>query len=213
MAQYQILVGKLLGPSGTGPKQTLEVKTAVTTSPRSRRTAAHRRLHSVWHSAARPCAQCVRTGAATCAQCARRRLAPTNFTRKLALQLLAVVVLLIRSTTGITTPSSVCTRKRDEFITDEISSSRWLEQVQPRRQRTAAGGVDERRPNRTFILPHPMLNKFSSVSVRESLNQYLCDPQWFRDTASRGPTTCVTPKTHFRTNPSDHAKAPSNIAP
>ncbi|KZV23766.1 hypothetical protein F511_30776 [Dorcoceras hygrometricum] len=37
-------------------------------------------------------------------------MAPTNFTRKLALQRLAVVVLLIRSTTGITTPSLVCTR-------------------------------------------------------------------------------------------------------
>ncbi|KZV54061.1 serine/threonine-protein kinase rio2 [Dorcoceras hygrometricum] len=69
-----------------------------------------------------------------------RRLAPTDFTRKLALQRLAVVVLPIRSTTGIMTPSSVCTKKHDKFITDGISSSRWSEQVQPRRQRTAAGG-------------------------------------------------------------------------
>ncbi|KZV42499.1 hypothetical protein F511_20952 [Dorcoceras hygrometricum] len=68
-----------------------------------------------------------------------RRLAPTNFTRKLALQRLTVVVLLIRSTTGITTPSSVCTRKRDESFTDVISLSRWSEQVQPR-QATANGG-------------------------------------------------------------------------
>ncbi|KZV18754.1 hypothetical protein F511_13027 [Dorcoceras hygrometricum] len=37
---------------------------------------------------------------------ASRRLAPTNFTRKLALQRLAVVVLRIRSTTRITTPST-----------------------------------------------------------------------------------------------------------
>ncbi|KZV40615.1 hypothetical protein F511_27853 [Dorcoceras hygrometricum] len=51
---------------------------------------------------------------------ASRRLAPTNFTRKLALQRLAIVVLRIRSTTEITIPSSVCTRKRDEFITDGI---------------------------------------------------------------------------------------------
>ncbi|KZV26675.1 hypothetical protein F511_33097 [Dorcoceras hygrometricum] len=43
--------------------------------------------------------------------------------------------------------------------------------------------------------------------------QYLCDPQWFRNTASRGPTTIVTPKSQFRTCPSDHGKAPSNIAP
>ncbi|KZV28730.1 hypothetical protein F511_31044 [Dorcoceras hygrometricum] len=45
-----------------------------------------------------------------------------------------------------------------------------------------------------------------------SASQYLCDPQWFRDTASRGSTTIVTPKSQFRTYPSDHGKAPSNIA-
>ncbi|KZV38566.1 hypothetical protein F511_35291 [Dorcoceras hygrometricum] len=28
-----------------------------------------------------------------------------------------------------------------------------------------------------------------------------------------GPTTIVTPKSQFRTCPSDHGKAPSNIAP
>ncbi|KZV16192.1 hypothetical protein F511_39860 [Dorcoceras hygrometricum] len=33
-----------------------------------------------------------------------------------------------------------------------------------------------------------------------------------RDTASRGPTTIVTPKSQFRTDPSDHGKVPSNIA-
>ncbi|KZV42293.1 DNA topoisomerase 3-alpha [Dorcoceras hygrometricum] len=33
-----------------------------------------------------------------------------------------------------------------------------------------------------------------------------------RDTASRGPTTIVTPKSQFRTDPSDYGKAPSNIA-
>ncbi|KZV24064.1 hypothetical protein F511_24371 [Dorcoceras hygrometricum] len=48
--------------------------------------------------------------------------------------------------------------------------------------------------------------------MRGSRNQYLYDPQWFKDTASRGPTTCVTPKPHFRTSPSDHGKASSNIA-
>ncbi|KZV20481.1 hypothetical protein F511_39139 [Dorcoceras hygrometricum] len=79
-------------------------------------------------------------------QCARR-LAPNNFTRKLALQRLAVVVLLIRSTTGITTPSSVCTRKHDESFTDGISSSRWSEQVQPR-QAVAHGGGGARRAAR-----------------------------------------------------------------
>ncbi|KZV27762.1 hypothetical protein F511_32987 [Dorcoceras hygrometricum] len=32
----------------------------------------------------------------------------------------------------------------------------------------------------------------------------LCDPQWFRDTASRGPTTIVASESQFRTCPSDH---------
>ncbi|KZV28065.1 hypothetical protein F511_02151 [Dorcoceras hygrometricum] len=50
-----------------------------------------------------------------------------------------------------------------------------------------------------------MLNKLSSVSVRESRIQYLCDPQWFRDTASSGPTTIVAPESQFRTCQSDHA--------
>ncbi|KZV58422.1 hypothetical protein F511_26601 [Dorcoceras hygrometricum] len=49
-----------------------------------------------------------------------------------------------------------------------------------------------------------MLNTLSSVSVRESRIQYLCDPQWFRDTASHGPTTIVAPESQFRTCPSDH---------
>ncbi|KZV29311.1 hypothetical protein F511_08318 [Dorcoceras hygrometricum] len=40
--------------------------------------------------------------------------------------------------------------------------------------------------------------------MRESRIQYLCDPQWFRDTASRGPTTIVPPESQFRTCPSDH---------
>ncbi|KZV44706.1 putative serine/threonine-protein kinase RLCKVII-like [Dorcoceras hygrometricum] len=49
-----------------------------------------------------------------------------------------------------------------------------------------------------------MLNTLSRVSVRESRIQYLCDPQWFRETASRGPTTIVAPESQFRTCPSDH---------
>ncbi|KZV14453.1 hypothetical protein F511_42581 [Dorcoceras hygrometricum] len=51
--------------------------------------------------------------------------------------------------------------------------------------------------SRTSILPPPILNKLSLISVRELRNQYLCDPQWFRDTASRGLTTFATPKPHF----------------
>ncbi|KZV31160.1 hypothetical protein F511_20958 [Dorcoceras hygrometricum] len=38
--------------------------------------------------------------------------------------------------------------------------------------------------SRTLQNPLLMLNTLSSVSVRESLIQYLCDPQWFRDTAT-----------------------------
>ncbi|KZV34091.1 hypothetical protein F511_05773 [Dorcoceras hygrometricum] len=52
--------------------------------------------------------------------------------------------------------------------------------------------------------PPPMLNTLSSVSVPESRIQYLCDPQWFMDTAIRGPTTIVAPESQFRTCPSDH---------
>ncbi|KZV55830.1 hypothetical protein F511_06679 [Dorcoceras hygrometricum] len=40
--------------------------------------------------------------------------------------------------------------------------------------------------------------------MRESRIRYLCDPQWFRDTASRGPTTIVAPESQFRTCPTDH---------
>ncbi|KZV57727.1 hypothetical protein F511_20557 [Dorcoceras hygrometricum] len=52
-----------------------------------------------------------------------------------------------------------------------------------------------------------VLNTLSSVSVWESRIQYLCDPQWFRDIASRGPTTIVAPESQFRTCPSDHGKS------
>ncbi|KZV24073.1 hypothetical protein F511_26939 [Dorcoceras hygrometricum] len=57
---------------------------------------------------------------------------------------------------------------------------------------------------RTPQNPLPMLNTLSSVSVRESRIQYLCDPQWFRDTTSLGPTTIAAPESQFRTCPSDH---------
>ncbi|KZV30696.1 hypothetical protein F511_19489 [Dorcoceras hygrometricum] len=60
------------------------------------------------------------------------------------------------------------------------------------------------RRSRTPQNPLLFLNTLSSVSMRESQIQYLCDPQWFRDTASRGPTTIVAPESQFRTCPSDH---------
>ncbi|KZV23477.1 hypothetical protein F511_16833 [Dorcoceras hygrometricum] len=58
--------------------------------------------------------------------------------------------------------------------------------------------------SRTPQNPPQVLNTLSSVSMRESRIQYLCDPQWFRDTASRGPTTIVAPESQFRICPSDH---------
>ncbi|KZV38196.1 hypothetical protein F511_14393 [Dorcoceras hygrometricum] len=61
--------------------------------------------------------------------------------------------------------------------------------------------------SRTPKNPLRMLNTLSSVSVQESQIQYLCDPQWFRDTASRGPTTIVAPESQFRTCPTDHGKS------
>ncbi|KZV27840.1 very-long-chain 3-oxoacyl-CoA reductase 1-like [Dorcoceras hygrometricum] len=61
-------------------------------------------------------------------------------------------------------------------------------------------------------LPPTILNTLSTISVRELGNQYLCNPQWFRDTTSHEITIFVTPKTHFRTYPSNHGKSSSNIA-
>ncbi|KZV43975.1 acyl-CoA dehydrogenase-related protein [Dorcoceras hygrometricum] len=58
--------------------------------------------------------------------------------------------------------------------------------------------------SRTPQNPPQVLNTLSLVSVQESRIQYLCDPLWFRDTASRGPTTIVAPESQFRTCPSDH---------
>ncbi|KZV17589.1 hypothetical protein F511_22333 [Dorcoceras hygrometricum] len=118
------------------------------------------------------------------------RLAPTNFTRKPALQTVGGGRSSIRSTTGIKIPPSICTRRSDGF---------WL-------GRKLLIVVIETSPitKSYFQNPPPMLNTLSSVSVRESRIQYLYDPQWFRDTASRGPTTIVVPESQFRTCPSDH---------
>ncbi|KZV30916.1 hypothetical protein F511_31347 [Dorcoceras hygrometricum] len=101
---------------------------------------------------------------------------------------------LIRSMTGNTSPSSACTRRPDEFGTDGNSSKRRSEQVRSRRRRhggawRSGGGrvVEEGRGRRKV---------------------------WrLGDTASRGPTTIVTPKSQSRTCPTEHGKAPSNIAP
>ncbi|KZV53076.1 hypothetical protein F511_07931 [Dorcoceras hygrometricum] len=73
-----------------------------------------------------------------------------------------------------------------------------------RGRRRRGGGGRRRLLKSHFQNPPQVLNTLSSVSVRESRIQYLFDPQWFRDTASRGPTTIVAPESQFRTCPSDH---------
>ncbi|KZV41567.1 histone-lysine N-methyltransferase EZA1-like [Dorcoceras hygrometricum] len=127
MAQYQILARNPFGPPETGPKQTLEVKNSVATPPRDRCTAAHSRLHSVRHRAARcAChsAQLVRTVAATYA-CHSAQLVPGSgqIHRETGTSRLAAVDLLIRSKTGNRTPSSVCTRRAENFDTNGISTT------------------------------------------------------------------------------------------
>ncbi|KZV31304.1 hypothetical protein F511_16290 [Dorcoceras hygrometricum] len=74
------------------------------------------------------------------------------------------------------------------------------------RNKFRRGAATQRRKSgsRTSKNPLPMLNTLISVSVHESRIPYLCDPQWFRDTASRGPTTIVAPESQFRTCPSNH---------
>ncbi|KZV39251.1 formin-like protein 7 [Dorcoceras hygrometricum] len=117
-----------------------------------------------------------------------KRLAPISFTGKLALQWLAIEF----SEFG---PRLESWLLRQSGLEDLTNLSRT--ESPPRSGIQLAG-------SRTCILPPPMLNKLSSISVRVSRSQYLYDPQWFRDTASRGPTTIATPKSQFRTDPSDH---------
>ncbi|KZV56692.1 hypothetical protein F511_40181 [Dorcoceras hygrometricum] len=120
--------------------------------------------------------------------CWRLGAGSDHFHEEIGTSTVGYVGLLIRSTIGIPIPSSVCTRKHDEDFTDGISSPERSEQVRRRRRRaaTVTWGGEERKGN-----------------IAEEL----------LDTASRGLTTFVTPKPHFRTNPSDHGKASSNIVP
>ncbi|KZV50702.1 hypothetical protein F511_19614 [Dorcoceras hygrometricum] len=77
---------------------------------------------------------------------ASRRLAPTSYTRKPALQTVGGGRSSIRSTTGIKTPSSACTRRPDEFSTDGNTSARWPEQVRRRGGGDVRLGGEEGRP-------------------------------------------------------------------
>ncbi|KZV30508.1 hypothetical protein F511_18820 [Dorcoceras hygrometricum] len=72
---------------------------------------------------------------------ASRRLAPTSFTRKPALQTVGGGRSSNRSTIGINTPSSAYTRRSDEFSTDGNTSARWPEQV--RRRGGGGGGYNQ----------------------------------------------------------------------
>ncbi|KZV52361.1 hypothetical protein F511_04966 [Dorcoceras hygrometricum] len=111
------------------------------------------------------------------------RLSPTSFTRKPEIQTVGGGRLrLIKSTTESKVPSSACTRRPEEMSTDGNSSSRWPELV--RRGKAAAavrgkhgGGV--------------------RLGEEGGGREYLCDPQWFRDTASHGPTTIVLRNHNF----------------
>ncbi|KZV34165.1 hypothetical protein F511_39492 [Dorcoceras hygrometricum] len=86
-----------------------------------------------------------------------------------------------------------------------LATRAWLRPVSRGNRHFMVGGGRLRQSgSRTPQNPLLMLNTLSSVSVRDSRIQYLCDPQWFRDTASRGPTIIVAPESQFRTCPSDH---------
>ncbi|KZV23112.1 hypothetical protein F511_09150 [Dorcoceras hygrometricum] len=117
----------------------------------------------------------------------------------LALELLAAVDRIIRSTTGNAIPPSIYTRRSDGFWHDRILLVTLIETSSititggGRRCGAAAAALGGGRRRR-------------EVCGEEGA---ACS----RDTASRGPTTIVTPKSQFRTCPSDHGKAPRNIAP
>ncbi|KZV58532.1 hypothetical protein F511_16393 [Dorcoceras hygrometricum] len=123
------------------------------------------------------------------------RLAPTRITGRLALHGSGGRLRLIRSMTGSKVPSSACTRRPDKISTDGNSSKSWPEQIPARQGGGAARGTGGGREEVALPEnPPQVLNTLSSVSVRVILNPVMCDPQWFRDTASRGPTTIVAPK-------------------
>ncbi|KZV21472.1 hypothetical protein F511_17811 [Dorcoceras hygrometricum] len=70
--------------------------------------------------------------------------------------------------------------------------------------------------SRTSFLPPPMLNKLSLISMRKLRNQYLCDPQWFRDTASHSigyPCTKASGESSTTKHRILHASGPHPIPP
>ncbi|KZV33829.1 hypothetical protein F511_29706 [Dorcoceras hygrometricum] len=109
----------------------------------------------------------------------------------------------IRSTTGRETPSSAYTRRPDEISADGNSSKSWPEQIPAREAAAAswwptAAAASEEREAKSHSLKSSSYAQHIELSIRVgSRIQYLCDPQWFRDTASRGPTTIVAPESQF----------------
>ncbi|KZV28248.1 hypothetical protein F511_02118 [Dorcoceras hygrometricum] len=113
--------------------------------------------------------------------------------------------------TGITRRPALHARTDSPRKTDRSKSDQLAAAAVAAVEAGGGGGFWERNGaahlgalGRTPQHPPQVLNTLSLVSVRESRIQYLCDPQWFRDTTSRGPTTIVAPESQFRTCPSDH---------
>ncbi|KZV50374.1 hypothetical protein F511_08019 [Dorcoceras hygrometricum] len=98
----------------------------------------------------------------------------------------------IRSTTGFNLPPSICTIRLDGFCHGRNQLIAVIE-TGPIMKRAADGGGTRRHT--------------AACEVVERGGRAL------RDTASRGPRTIAALKSQFRTCPSDHGKAPSNIAP
>ncbi|KZV38264.1 hypothetical protein F511_36480 [Dorcoceras hygrometricum] len=105
---------------------------------------------------------------------------------------------------GFQIPSLPCTREHNELSQTESSRQYGRNGVRRHAATTATDGdggswrrprVDGRGDERshTLNLSLAILNTLSTISVRELGNQYLCDPQWFRDTANCVLTTlCIT---------------------
>ncbi|KZV19808.1 hypothetical protein F511_29597 [Dorcoceras hygrometricum] len=260
MAQYQILARKPLGPSGTGPKQTLEVKTVSNHRlgfAARRRTAACTACGAVPHAARatarnsctrwRPAARTARANPSLCSvttvgaavdldpvsQGAAEAPGSDQFHRETGTSKVG----------GGRYPNPVHEWKQDsrqpalEDLTNlpRTESPRRCDRNKSNHVSNGGGGrrVEERRPrggsgegggglvSRVFVMlkKSHSLNSSSyaqhiELNFRERIvKPVLVCPQWFRDTASRGLTTFATPKSQFRTDPSDHGKAPSNIAP
>ncbi|KZV30384.1 hypothetical protein F511_34518 [Dorcoceras hygrometricum] len=174
-------------------------------------------------------------------ECRRAILGPVNKDFEKGIE--AAVDPPIRSTTGNVIPPSICTRRYDGFwherklLVKLIGTSPITARGGGGRRPAAAlgeagGGVgywEEGRPNYRkshSLNPPPMLNTLSSVFMRTDgfiitpiddqigpIDSVSKTEHHDADTASRGPTTIVAPKSQFWTCPSDHGKAPSNIAP